>query len=92
MNYDSLSRVALLRSIYDKMSDEEKKAFVLTHLNRGQNEEILHILHTQGEQLTDIQKRVDQHTWLSDFGANIAGNAAYGVSIWLLRGLLKGLQ
>ena len=92
MSYEGLSRIDLLRRIYDKMSDEEKKTFILMRLNEGHNEEILRLLHTQGEQLTDIQKHVDQHTWLSDFGANIAGNAAYGVSIWLLRRILKGFH
>lgn len=92
MNYEGLSRVELLRSIYDKMSDEEKKAFVLMHLNGRSNEEILRVLLTQGKQLTDIQRRVDQHTWLSDFGANVAGNAAYEAAIWFLRRLLKGLH
>lgn len=44
-----------------------------------------HILQNQ-QLLNDIRHR---QSWWFDFGANVAGNAAYDVAIWLVRRLLK---
>ena len=84
MNQGSLSKAALLMSIYDKMSDEEKKAFLLSHLNNSNIEDIRRVLERQNQQLDSIYKEVKQNDWVSNFGANIAGNAAYGAALWLL--------
>lgn len=89
MNLDQLSKAELLRRIYDKLSDDEKRTFIMMHLDGKSNSEIMKVLTEQGRQITDIQQHVDKNHWLSDFGANIAGNAAYGAATWLLARILK---
>ena len=90
MNYDQLSRVALLKSLYDKMSDEDKRLFVSMHLNGKSNNEIVEALNKQSNQLTDIREH--QQSWLGNFGANIAGNAAYDAALWLLGRIIKVIK
>jgi len=92
MSIDELSRAELLRRIYDKMSDEEKRTFIMMHLNGRSNDDIMKALASQSQQITDIQEHVDKNHWLSDFGANIAGNAAYGAAIWLLGRIIKVIR
>lgn len=92
MSIDELSRAELLRRIYDKMSDEEKRTFIMMHLNGRSNDDIMKALASQNQQITDIQEHVDKNHWLSDFGANIAGNAAYGAAIWLLGRIIKVIR
>ena len=92
MSIEQLSRAELLRSIYDKMSDDEKRVFIMMHLNNRSNDEIIQALARQSQQITDIQQHVDKNHWLNDFGANIAGNAVYGAAIWLLGRLARAIK
>lgn len=90
MSIDDLSRAELLRRIYDKMSDEEKRTFVMMHLNGRSNNEIVEALSKQSKQLTDIREH--QQSWFGNFGANIAGNAAYDAALWLLGRIIKVIK
>lgn len=88
MSIDDLSRVELLRRIYDKMSDEEKRTFIMTHLNGRSNNEIMQALTHQSNELAEIHQKVNQNDWKSNFAANLAGNAIYGAATWLLGRLI----
>lgn len=72
----------LRKEMLDKMTEEERLALYL----RERDEAILSNLH-------DLSQKIDQnrHTFLSDFGANIAGNAAWDSFVWLAGRLIKKL-
>ena len=86
MSYRELLKRKLLENVYMKMSDEEKRAFVQLTMQNRNHQEIM-------QALQSIRKEVDtnHHSWLSDFGANIAGNAVFDGAVWLLSRLIKRL-
>ena len=86
MNVDGFLRRQLLERIYNKMSDDEKRLFVQMTMQNKSHSEIMTALQQQQAQLADIKKH--QQTFAADFASNIAGNAAYDASIWMLRRLV----
>ena len=85
-NYRALMRKKLLERIYDKMSPEEQKTFVQLTMQDKDHREIM-------AALNDIRQKADNnhHSWLSDFGANVAGNAVFDGAVWLLSKLVRKL-
>ena len=81
-------RRKLLEQMYDRMTPEEKRLFVQMTMEDRSHEEILQALQSQGHTLEQIKQG---QSWLSDFGANIAGNAVWDGAVWLLAKLLKRL-
>ena len=84
--YRELMRKQLLEQIYDKMSDEEKRAFVQLTIENRNHDEIMQAL----QAISDKAER-NKPSWLSDFSANIAGNAVFDGAVWLLSRLIKKL-
>ncbi len=84
--YRSLMRYKLLSSIYEKMDDKEKLAFMQMSIANANHRETMNALQSLGKQV-DASK----HSWLSDFGANVAGNAVFDGAVWLLSKAIKGL-
>ena len=86
MSYRELLKRKLLENVYAKMSDEEKRTFVQLTMQDRDHHEIM-------QALQELRQRVDtnHHSWLSDFGANIAGNAVFDGAVWLLSRLIKRL-
>lgn len=84
--YKALMRRKLLESIYDKMDDREKLVFIQMTMQNADHQEIMNALQ-------QISKQVDnsKHSWVADFGANIAGNAVFDGATWLLAKVLKKL-
>ena len=86
MGYRELMRRKLLEDIYDKMSDEEKRAFVqLTMQNKDHNEIM--------QALQGISKKVDEgkHSFKLDLLANIGGNFITDGLIFLGKSLFRKL-
>ena len=86
MNYKALMRMRLMEQLYDRLSDEEKRTFVQLSIQDKGHEEIMHAL-------SSIDKKADRnrHSWIQDFGANVAGNAAWDGFVWLASRLIKKL-
>lgn len=84
---DALMRRRLLEDIYDRMTDDEKKLFVLMTMQQRSTDNILKALQQQSMQLQDLRSR--QQTFGQDFLSNLAGNAAYDVLLWLARRVFK---
>lgn len=84
---DALMRQKLLEDIYSRMTDDEKKLFVLMTMQQRSTDDILKALQQQSMQLQDLRSR--QQTFGQDFLSNLAGNAAYDVLLWLARRVFK---
>jgi hypothetical protein len=84
---EALMRRRLLESIYDRMTDEEKKLFAQMTMQQKSTDEILSALRQQQLQLADIKQH--QQTFAQDFASNIAGNAVWDGLLWLTRRLFK---
>ena len=84
MNYRELIRRKLLEEVYNRMSDDDKRA--LYQLTKQEQD------HTEVMQaLSDISRKADKnhHSFLLDFAANIAGNGAWDGLLWIGSKLLK---
>lgn len=83
-NYRELVRRKLLEQMYDKMSDEEKRTFVQLTMDDKDHKEIM-------QALDELKNKADanHHSFLSDFGANIAGNAVWDSAVILLSKMFK---
>ena len=79
MSCRELMRRKLLEEIYDKMSDEEKRAFVQLTFQNKDNEEIK-------QALDEIRKR---QSWVYDFSSNVVGNAVWDSLVWLVKSIIK---
>lgn len=84
---EAMMRRRLLESIYDRMTDDEKKLFVQMTMQQRSTAEIMSALQQQSARLEDIGRR--QQTFAEDFASNVAGNAVWAGAEWLLRRLTR---
>lgn len=85
--YRELMRRKLLEDMYDRMTPEEKRLFVNYSIQGKDHEEIMAALNGIGKQVEESRQ-----TWLADFGANVAGNAAFDGAKWLLSRILRAIR
>ena len=84
---DALMRRKLLEDMYERMTDDEKRLFVQTTMQRHSTDEILKTLRQQSVQIQDLRSR--QQTFGQDFLSNVLGNATWDGTLWLLGKLFK---
>ena len=87
---DALMRQKLLESIYDRMTDEEKRLFIQLSMQQRSTDEIMAALQQQSSQIAELRKR--QQTFAEDFASNIAGNALWAGTEWILTRLSRLLR
>ena len=81
-------RRKVLSDIVSKMSDEDKRAYMLM-CNTDNHQEVMQALQSQQEQLKHIAK---QGGFWRDFASNVAGNAAFDGAVYLASKLLKAIK
>lgn len=88
-----LMRKKLLEEIYNSLSEEDKRTFVQLTLQDRNYHDIMQALQSQRQDISEISRKVDanHHSWLSDFGDNLAGNAVFDGAVWLVSRLIKRL-
>lgn len=87
---DALMRQKLLEDIYSRMTDDEKKLFVQMTMQQKSSDEILKALQQQSSQIEDLRRH--QQTFAEDFASNIAGNAVWDGTVWLVSRLARILK
>lgn len=78
--YRELMRRKLLEQMYEKMSDNEKRTFVLLTMQNKDHQEIMDALRQQKEDLEAVKRR---QNWYVDFGSDVAANFLTDGLIWL---------
>lgn len=85
--YTELARRRLLEEMYDKMTDEEKRLFiVLTMQNRNADE-----IRQEIRNLRFLTEK-NKHSFAQDLTANIAGNAIFDGAVYLFAQLFKRIR
>ena len=86
MGYRELMRRKLLEDIYDKMSDDEKRAFVQLTIQDKDHTEIM-------QALEELKMKADKnhHSFSLDFAANVLGNGAWDALLFLGKSLFRKL-
>lgn len=87
---ENMLRRKMLEDIYDRMTDEERRLFIQMTMQQKSTGEIMTALRQQQAQLADI--KTHQQTFTQDFISNIAGNAAWDASVWLISRLARLLR
>lgn len=80
----AVARRMLLERIYDKMSDEEKRLFVLMTIQNKSNDEILRAIQRNQQHLERLVEHADRDRWYTAFGSDVAANVLTTSAFWLL--------
>lgn len=86
---NALARRMLLERIYDKMTDEEKRIFVLLSMQNKSSEEILQAIQQNQQHLQHLVEKADRNRWYTAFGSDVAANVLTTSAFWLLGKLFK---
>ena len=82
---DALMRRKLLEQMYDRMTDEEKRLFVMMTMQNRNNDEILQAIQQHLEHLVE---HADRDRWYTAFGSDVAANVLTTSAFWLLGKLI----
>lgn len=85
----ALARRILLERIYEKMTPEDKRLFVLLTMQNKSADEILGELKKNQQQLEHIVSHIDRNKWYVTFGSDVAANVLTTSAFWLLGKLLS---
>ena len=86
---NALARRMLIERIYDKMTDEEKRIFVLLSMQNKSNDEILQAIQQNQQHLEHLVEHADRDRWYTAFGSDVAANVLTTSAFWLLGKLFK---
>ena len=98
---EALMRRRLLEEMYDRMSDGERRLFVMMTMQQRSADEILdaiaerrhreqmQALCEHRDQMDRMERRLERQSWLTDFGSDVAANLFTDGLIFLARRLLK---
>ena len=81
---DALMRRKLLEEMYDKMTDEEKRIFVVMTMQNKSNDEILQAIRQNQQHLEHLVEHTDRDKWYVAFGSDVAANVLTTSAFWLL--------
>ena len=86
---NALARRMLLERIYDKMSDEEKRTFVLMTMQDRSANDILRAIQQNQQHLQHLVEKADRDRWYTAFGSDVAANVLTTAGFWLLGKLIN---
>ena len=86
---EALMRRQLLEKIYDRMTDEEKRTFVLLTMQNRSTQEIMQAIQQQHVQINRMADKIEKQNWYTDFGSDVAANLFTDGLIWLARRLFR---
>ena len=81
---DALMRRKLLEQMYDRMTDEEKRIFVMMTMQNKSNSEILQAIQQNQQHLEHLVEHADRDKWYVAFGSDVAANVLTTSAFWLL--------
>ena len=86
---DALMRRKLLEQMYDRMTDEEKRIFVMMTMQDKSNDDILRAIQQNQQHLQHLVEKADRDRWYTAFGSDVAANVLTTSAFWLLGKLFK---
>ena len=86
---NAIARRMLLKRIYDKMTDEEKRIFALISIQNRSNDEILQAIQQNQQHLEHLVEHADRNRWYTAFGSDVAANVLTTAGFWLLGKFFK---
>lgn len=84
----AIARRILLERIYEKMTDEEKRLFVMLSMQNKSDDEILRAIQQNRQHLEHLVEHAEKNKWYVAFGSDVAANVITTAGAWLLGKLL----
>ena len=82
---NAITRRYLLEKIYNQLSDEDKRTFVLMTMQNKSNDEILRAIQRNQQHLEHLVEHADRDRWYTAFGSDVAANVLTTAGFWLLQ-------
>ena len=84
MDFKAFIRMKKLEEIYSRMSDDDKRLYVLMTMQDKSHEEIM-------KAIEEVKRQADKnhHSFTSDLLANISGNAIFDSLVWIGSKLIR---
>ncbi len=81
---NAVARRYLLEKIYNQLSDEDKRTFVLMTMQDRSANEILRAIQQNQQHLQHLVEKADRDRWYTAFGSDVAANVLTTSAFWLL--------
>lgn len=89
MTYRDYMRYQLLQDILQRLTPEERQAYMVYASQQKQHQELLDSIHAQDGQIARIAQKVEKQNWLSSFTSDVLANFTSAGVLWLGSKLLK---
>lgn len=80
----AFARRLLMERIYDRMTPEEKRLFVLLSMQDRSNSDVLQAVRQNQEHLQHLVEHADRDQWYTAFGSDVAANVLTTSVFWLM--------
>lgn len=82
---NAIARRYLLEKIYNQLSDEDKRTFVLMTMQDKSANDIMQAIQQNQQHLQRIVQHIDKDRWYTAFGSDVAANVLTTAGFWLLQ-------
>ena len=86
---NALARRYLLEKIYNQLSDEDKRTFVLMTMQNKSATDIMQAIQQNQQHLQHLVEKADRDRWYTAFGSDVAANVLTTAGFWLLQKIFK---
>lgn len=86
---NAIARRYLLEKIYNQLSDEDKRTFVLMTMQDKSANDILQAIQQNQQHLQHLVEKADRNRWYTAFGSDVAANVLTTSASWLLQKLFN---
>lgn len=69
--------------MYDRMTDEEKRTFVLMTMQNKRANDIMQAIQQNQQHLEHLVEHADRDRWYTAFGSDVAANVLTTSAFWL---------
>lgn len=80
---EALMRRKHLEEMYDRMTDEEKRTFVLMTMQNKSANDIMQAIQQNQQHLEHLVEHADRDRWYTAFGSDVAANVLTTSAFWL---------
>jgi SAM-dependent MidA family methyltransferase len=89
MTLRDLVQRKIAEDIYGRMTDEERLQMELYLRQEYGHREIMEELRQQRAQMSQMARKMEKQSWVTDFGSDVAANFLTDGLIWLVRRLSR---
>ena len=81
---NAIARRYLLEKIYNHLSDEDKRTFVLMTMQDKSTNDMLQAIQQNRQHLERLVEHADRDRWYTAFGSDVAANVLTTSAFWII--------